>query len=323
MGRRQDASAPRKVCARCVESAPTTLPRNHAPPHHRAFPHQGRRADPDDDLPRARPHPEGRALQPVRRASRRRGHRSAHRLRDGRYERRAMGRDDARRRVVRRRPELLPLRRRGAIADRDALRVSHPSGARRRAHPVRRHAAGGQGRPVQRALRHDPGQRRGRWRDGPGPVEVGRAGRARPVRRRHGHRGVRPRDGGPARGGGVRRDDDHQQHGRRAGRVARQPARGLQALPRRPRPARARCLPVRRERLPHPPRRTRRTGPSARVDRARVLRSERRLHHERQEGRNREHGWHAWHARRRARRPSPRRADSHRGLPELRGPRGP
>ena len=72
-------------------------------------------------------------------------------------------------------PQLLPLRGGGQGHLRLPPRHPDPPGARRRAHPVRLHAAAGPGRAQQHPLRHHPRQHRGRRRRGAGSGDRRRA----------------------------------------------------------------------------------------------------------------------------------------------------
>ena len=143
--------------------------------HHRALPHQERRADPLDHPRAARRTAARGALQPVPAARRRRADRPAHRLRHRRHVHRAVGGDDAGRRKLRRQPELRPLPRLRAGHLRLPARDPHPPGPRRRAHPVPRDVQEGRRGAEQHALRHHARQHRVRRRRGRGPADPGRA----------------------------------------------------------------------------------------------------------------------------------------------------
>ena len=85
--------------------------------------------------------PAGRRLQPLPDPGRRHPHRPADRLRHLRHVHGTVGGDDARRRVLRRQRELLPVREGRAGSHRLSPRHSHAPGPRRRANPLHRASA--------------------------------------------------------------------------------------------------------------------------------------------------------------------------------------
>ena len=259
-------------------------------------------------------------LQPVRGAREGRADRPAHRLGHRRDEPRPVGRDPARRRVLRRLAVVLRVPGRRARAVPVRARDPHPPGPGGREDPLQRPRGAWEGGAEQHALRHHPGQRRvhrgaGRrpgHRGGPRP-----AGRP-PVQGQHGRRGT-GRVAARARGrrpGRVR--DDHQQQRRWAAGVAGQPARGPRGVRRARQAAVPRRLPLRRERLVHPRARAGAGRPRRDRHRARDGIAGRRHDDERQEGPDGQHRRMAGDGRRRTGPGLPEPADPHRRVPDLR-----
>ena len=127
---------------------------------HRAVPDPRGRAHPTDHRGRARAGPRGRRLEPVRAPRGGRPHRPPDRLGHRGDEPRPVGRDPARRRELRRQPELVRLPRGGPGAVPVPPRHPDPPGPRRGEDPVLGRRRPGQGRAQQHPLRHDPRQRR-------------------------------------------------------------------------------------------------------------------------------------------------------------------
>ena len=225
---------------------------------------------------------------------RRRLHRPAHRLRHLGHERRAVGRHDARRRSLRRQPQLLPSRGRRARGLRLPPPGAHPPGPRRRAHPLARSSssratsmpgnmyftttrqhqelAGGTLRRRDHRRGARPGER--------APLQ----GQRRPRQAAAGHRRGRRREDP------LRLRGDRRQHGRRPADQPRQPARGARASA----TSTASASSTTPRASPRTPTSSRCASPSCadmthRRDRPRPLRPHRRLHDERQEGRARQH----------------------------------
>ena len=169
--------------------------RAHLPHHHRALPHPLRRAAADDDArASAASTCAGRVVQPLPAARRARPDRPAHRLRHRRDEPRPVGRDPARRRVLRRVAVVLRVRRRGARAVPLRARDPRPPGPRGREDPVlrARRARARSSRTTRTSTPRAPTSRR------PGPEAVdlviaegtGPGARA-PVQGQHGPRRAR------------------------------------------------------------------------------------------------------------------------------------
>ena len=218
--------------------------------------------------------PRGR-LQHVPAEERGRVHRPAHRLRHERDERPPVGRHDARRRGLRRQPQLLPPRGGGPGDLRLQVPGADAPGPRRRAPAQPDADQAGRRDPRQHVLHDDP----------PPP-----GARRRALRRRHHRRGARPGERAPLQGqrrprqaaeghrrGGRRahplRLHRHRgEHGRRPADQPRQPAQGARALQRPRHPHHPRRHARRRERLLHQGARARLRGQEHRRDRARDLR---------------------------------------------------
>ena len=172
-----------------------------------------------------------------------------------------------------------------------ALRLPHAPGTRRRAHPLRRRRAARRGGALQRPLRHDARQRRGRRRDAESTCRSPTRSTAHAPfggdidlpRLRRGAAGARS---------GVRlvvMTVTNNAVGGQAVSLENLRAR-LRALPRRAR-CRSSSTPAASPRTPTGIRRDEpaERGRSLHVDRARDVRPLRRLHDEREEGRHRQH----------------------------------
>ena len=102
----------------------------------------------------------GSRLQSFSAQGRRRAHRPAHRLGHWRDVSQPVGGHDDGRRILCRGALVLSTSRPRSGDHRPQACDSHPSGPRRRAHPLRRHAQAGRHRAQQHPLRHHPRQRR-------------------------------------------------------------------------------------------------------------------------------------------------------------------
>ena len=240
----------------------------------RALARESRRVDPPHRQAGPRRAPPASRVQRVRHRVRGHLHRPAHRLRHVGDVRRSVERTDARGRVVRRRPELLPLRGHDPFDLRLPARDPDAPGPRRGEPAVLDGPPAGRGRSEQHPLRHDAGQRRGqrRRRRGPGDSRGPRSSRPPPLQGQHGPRAPRGLSLGERRQGPARHADADEQLGRRSARVARERPGGERALPEVRRPAHHRRVPLRRERLVHQAARGGSDGPVGRRDRARGVR---------------------------------------------------
>ena len=192
-----DAWSPGSVACRrwAVTAARRRMLAAHGPlaDDHRAVPDPRRGAHPADHRGRARAR---RSRPPAGTCStlhaRGRPDRPPHRLRHRRDEPRPVGRDPARRRELRRQPQLVRVPRGASSTCSRSATSSRPTraGPRRRS-CSRRVGGAGQGHPQQHPLRHDPGQRRVHRRRGASTSSIAEgapAGARSPVQGEHGRR---------------------------------------------------------------------------------------------------------------------------------------